>query len=100
MLSFLTNAVFCISYGFHHELGLTPSPTCPPGKVVFAKAGCGRSGNKRDFSHASALLAKPMEGFVFSGSAHFGDPSLGSRLRQGAIVFVNHAKPAELLMFK
>jgi integrase len=23
-----------------------PSPTCPPGKVVSAKAGCGRSGNK------------------------------------------------------
>lgn len=36
-----------------------------PGKVVSAKAGCGRSGKKRDLSHASALLGvEPKEGFA------------------------------------
>jgi hypothetical protein len=35
-----------------------------PGKVVSAKARCGRSGKKRDLSHASALLrVEPKEGF-------------------------------------
>jgi hypothetical protein len=35
-----------------------------PGKVVSAKAGCGLPATKRDFSHASALLAvKSKEGF-------------------------------------
>src|ERR1700731_5392440 len=41
---------FGLKYTMHQEIGLTPSPTCPlPGKVVSAKAGCGRSGNKTGF---------------------------------------------------
>ena len=60
----MTNAAFCISYEMHQETGLTPSPTCPPGKVVSAKAGCGRSGNKLDFSHASVLLGQSQEDFL------------------------------------
>jgi hypothetical protein len=44
--SYLTNKQFRLKYTLHQEIGLTPSPTCPPGKVVSAKTGCGRSGNK------------------------------------------------------
>jgi hypothetical protein len=35
----LTNKKFRLKYTLHQEIGLTPSPTCPPGKVVSAKSG-------------------------------------------------------------
>ena len=57
---------FGLKYTMHQEIGLTPSPTCPlPGKVVSAKAGCGRSGNKAGFQPRVSPPRRRTEGGFF-----------------------------------
>jgi hypothetical protein len=59
LLSFcLTVRSSCIKNASPSRAGLTPSPTCPPGKVASAKAGWGRTGNKRDQPRRPTLLMK------------------------------------------
>ncbi len=63
----MTNVTFCLSYVMHPELGLTPSPTCRSrARWLPLKAGCGHTGNKRDFSHRFSPPRSIAGGFFMS----------------------------------
>ena len=65
--SLWTGRCFQAMFKSASRVGLTPSPTCRPGKVD-PERGCGHSATKRSHENV-ALLGKPMEGFLL-GVAH------------------------------